>query len=99
MLKRRLQNLTTTGAQIPRNLINAVDKKLGHLERAEHFCYKCGNLLEELPDDVFHCDGCDISFDVSRNNFQRPHRHLGKIKASSLFDEEPPPELEDYSPF
>ena len=54
--------------------------------------------MEELPDDVFHCDGCDISYDVSKNKFKRPHRHLGKAKTSSLF-EEPPPELEDYSPF
>jgi cold shock CspA family protein len=98
MMRRRLQNLRTTGGFIHQNLINDVENEVGHLERAEHFCYKCGRLMEELPDDVFHCNDCNISYDVSKNNFQRPHRHLGKTKTSTL-TEEPPPEPEDFHPF
>lgn len=98
MMSRRLQNLRTTGGFIHQKWINAVENQLGHLERAEHFCYKCGELMQEFPNDVFKCNDCKVTYDVSKNNFKRPHRHLGKIKTSSLF-EEPPPELEDLYPF
>ncbi|MEI7491319.1 MAG: cold shock domain-containing protein [Bacteroidota bacterium] len=99
MLSRRLQNLRTTGGYIHPKLINAVDNKLGHLERAEHFCYKCGELMEELPDDVFRCNDCNISYDVSTNNFKRPHRHITNVKGSTSIDEIPPPEYDELFPF
>lgn len=99
MLSRRLQALRTTGGNSYQNLINAVENKLGHLEKAEHFCYKCGKMMEELPNDIFRCSNCDISYDVSKNKFQRPHRHLTTQKSPIPKDEIPPPELEDYSFF
>lgn len=98
MLSRRLQNLRTTGGYVHQNLINAVENKLGHLERAEHFCYKCGKQMEEFDNDVFECMYCHTKYDVSKNKFKRPYRHLAKSK-TSLFTEEPPPEPEDFFPF
>ena len=77
MLSRRHQNLLQTGGYIHGNLRYAVENKLGHLERAEHFCFQCGKLMNELGKDVFQCQTCDIQYDVSRNKFNRPHRHLG----------------------
>jgi len=76
MMNRRLSNLQTTGGYIYENLINAVENKLGHLERAEHYCYKCGQLMDEVGDDIFYCQSCSIEYDVSKNNFKRSHRHL-----------------------
>ena len=76
MMSRRLLNLQATGGYIHKNLRNAVENALGHLERADHFCYKCGELMDELENDIFQCQRCWIQYDVSKNKFNRPHRHL-----------------------
>lgn len=76
MMQRRLNNLVTTGGHIHPKLKKAVENKLGHLERAEHFCYKCGKLTDEIDKDIFRCQDCSIQYDVSDNNFKRPHIHL-----------------------
>src|SRR5690606_22646970 len=85
MMSRRLSNLQTTGGYIHENLRNAVKNKLGHLERAEHYCYQCGEMTDEVGDDVFHCQSCSIQYDVSKNKFKRHHR----LKENQLTD--PPP--------
>jgi cold shock CspA family protein len=72
MLKRRLQNLQETGGFIHDNLKIAVEEELGHLERAEYFCYKCGELMEEISKEQFRCNGCNIKYDLRRNKFKRP---------------------------
>lgn len=78
MMNRRLSNLQSTDGYIHENLRNAVENKLGHLERAEHFCYKCGEMMDELGDDIFQCQSCSIQYDVSNNRFERRHRHLNQ---------------------
>lgn len=78
MMNRRLKNLQATGGFIHENLKNAVINKLGHLERAEHFCYKCGKQMDELRDDIFQCPTCSTLIDVSENKFNRPHKYLKK---------------------
>lgn len=78
MLKRRLENLKVTGGYIHQNLETLVNNLSGHLERAMHYCFKCGALMIEMPNDVFRCNRCDIQYDVSKNMFKRPHRHLVK---------------------
>ena len=76
MLNRRLNNLILTGGFIHENLKIAVDKKLGHLERGEYFCYKCGKKMIEKILDVFSCPNCGIEYNTIRYNFKRPYRHL-----------------------
>ena len=78
MLSRRLENLKTTGGYIHQNLITMVAKKEGHLERAIHFCYKCGGEMTETRNDIFQCDNCNIQYDLTGNKFKRPHRHLNQ---------------------
>ncbi len=98
MMNRRLQNLQSTGGYIHENLRNAVENKLGHLERGEHFCYQCGELMDELPDDEFQCQSCSIRYDVSMNKFKRPHRHLRQIQERQTTNR-PPNDFDedDYS--
>ena len=76
MLNRRLQNLQATGGYIPPNLISSVQHKIGHQERAEHFCYDCGNVMEETSFEIFKCSSCQITYDLTKNNFKRVHKHL-----------------------
>lgn len=51
------------------------DKKLGHLDRAEYFCHRCANKMEERGVDTFVCS-CGNTYETSKYRFQRPHRHL-----------------------
>ncbi|MDL2289845.1 cold shock domain-containing protein [Paludibacteraceae bacterium OttesenSCG-928-F17] len=80
MLTRRLTNLRATGGHVHENLIKCVDDKLGHLERGEYFCYRCGKIMSEEETDIFHCHDCDIKYDTAKFRFSRPHRHLSTRK-------------------
>ena len=82
MMERRLQNLETTGGYIHENLKYAVNRKLGHLERAEHFCYNCGNSMDETSPDIFNCDKCGIEYDLKENKFKRPYKHYSNNQQS-----------------
>jgi hypothetical protein len=77
MLKRRLDNLVVVGGYIHDNLRFAVSKKLGHLERAEYFCYKCAKLMvEKHTADIFECEDCNIVYNTTKYKFKRIHRNL-----------------------
>ena len=76
MLQRRLTNLQTTGGFIHQNLIKCVNEKLGHLERAEYFCHKCKDEMQEINTDVFFCNKCDVKYHTTKYKIKRPHRHL-----------------------
>ena len=80
MLNRRLTNLRSTGGYIHQNLVLEVEDKLGHLERAEYYCYKCANQMIETNQDVFECKSCNEKYDTVKYKFKRLHRGLGKTK-------------------
>lgn len=96
MMKRRLQNLQTTGGYIHPNLVDAVNNKLGHLERAEHFCYKCGSQMTETQNDIFECSNCGIKYDVTKNKFKRPHRQSSKSEQNQSTNPPPNFDTDDY---
>jgi len=79
MLQRRLTNLQTTDAYIHQNLLNCVNEKLGHLERAEYFCFKCKDEMQETSTDIFVCSKCNVKYDTTKYKIKRPHRHLKKM--------------------
>jgi cold shock CspA family protein len=85
MLLRRKNNLEKTNSYIHPQLIQCVNNKLGHLERAEYFCYKCGNDMDEKSEDSFKCKTCDVEYDTSKYRFKRPHKHLRN--APPFFDD------------
>lgn len=82
MLQRRLTNLELTGGYIHQNLIKSVTEKLGHLERADYFCYICASLMPEVSNQVFQCPNCRVSYDTAKYKFKRPHIHLKEVNIS-----------------
>lgn len=52
-----------------------IERKKGHVERAEHFCYSCGSRMvwlsgakgESRP--VFRCEKCEIEYDTEKAGF------------------------------
>lgn len=65
MFKRRLNNLSINGQNDSR-LGELVVNNEGHLEKAEYFCYKCGQVMEEKSAKKFKCRDCNIEYDLSR---------------------------------
>lgn len=65
MFKRRLNNLSINGQNDSR-LGELVVNNEGHLEKAEYFCYKCGQVMEEQSAKKFKCRDCNIEYDLSR---------------------------------
>lgn len=83
MLKRRLESLETTGGYIHDNLRRCVNEKLGHLERAEYFCYKCKAEMTEVSNDIFHCLNCNVKYDTTKYKFKRPHINLKQTRSAT----------------
>lgn len=76
MMKRRLESLSIKGGQINSHLVDAVDHKLGHLERAEYFCFRCSGRMVEKDLEVFECVSCQVVYETGKYALKRPHRHL-----------------------
>jgi len=83
MLQRRLSSLELTGGYIHPNLVKAVNEKLGHLERSDYFCYKCGNGMTETGNQVFQCTDCRVIYDTAKYKIQRPHIYLKASKTAA----------------
>ncbi len=99
MLQRRLSKLELTGGYIHDNLRKCVNEKLGHLERAEYFCYKCKSEMTEVSNDVFQCPTCDVKYDTTKYQIKRPHIHLRQTKVTSGNNDNNTESNEDDSDF
>ena len=63
----RLSNLQMTGGYIPQHLSIFIERRLGHWEKNERYCYKCGKIMTQSPDG-FVCDECDVEYKYSSRN-------------------------------
>lgn len=63
----RLSNLQMTGGYIPQHLSVFIERRLGHWEKDERYCYKCGKIMMQTPEG-FVCDGCDVKYNYSSRN-------------------------------
>ncbi len=88
MLSRRLGNLELTGGLIHSELRVKVEEKLGHLERAEYFCYKCGNDMVEHSSTLFRCDDCEVEYDLNKFRLNHPNKHLRRKNYPTAYSEE-----------
>jgi ribosomal protein L37AE/L43A len=87
MLTRRLMNLEKVGGYIHNNLRICVKEKLGHLERAEYFCYICKSEMKEISDDIFQCPSCNIKYDTTKYKFKRPHIYLKESARNKIIED------------
>jgi cold shock CspA family protein len=65
MLSRRLANLKKIGGYIHPQLETLVKEQAGHLERKEHFCYKCGGKMQSEGTSTYNCPTCLYEKDLS----------------------------------
>lgn len=87
MLSRRLSSLESNGGFIHPELRTKVSEQLGHLERAEYFCYKCGNDMTEFSPTLFKCNNCLIEYDLNKFKLNHPHKHLRRSNYPTVDDE------------
>jgi len=74
--ERRATNLQRVGRPIPQALARNIREKRGHLERGEHFCYKCGSKMTDQKKEVFICPNDGVKYETSDMNFKREYRRL-----------------------
>ena len=55
--KNRLSRLTKTGGAISSQLLDFIKKDLGHWEKNEYFCYKCGKSMTKIGE-TYNCPEC-----------------------------------------
>lgn len=53
-----------------------INHHLGHLEKREFYCYKCGGITHETDDNVFECSKCGVKYKRKMYDFE------GKEKVS-----------------
>jgi hypothetical protein len=71
MFNRRLSILQSTEGKTHQNLPQCVEEKLGHLEKAEYFCYKCRQLMKETSAEIFECVDCKVKYDTREYRIKR----------------------------
>jgi tRNA(Ile2) C34 agmatinyltransferase TiaS len=98
-MNRRLSNLKETGGFIHENLKRSVLEKLGHSERAEYFCYKCGDAAKEIGDEVFKCSACNVTYETKKFNLPRIHKNLRKNQTDGPWNIPPEEDGDDISFF
>jgi hypothetical protein len=90
MFQRRLANLQTTGGAIYPQLTYNVQEKMGHLERGEYYCHKCGKVMTETNHEIFQCEMCNVIYDTTKYNIKRPNKQIPKtiILNTNIIDNE-----------
>lgn len=63
----RLSNLQMTGGYIPQHLSVFIERRLGHWEKNERYCYKCGKIMTQTPDG-YVCEECNVKYKYSSGN-------------------------------
>lgn len=84
--ERRLNNLSLNGGIMHDSLLTAVKNKIGHFEKAEYYCCKCGQFMIENSESLYKCNDCDISYDLSPYNHiftKQIHKYLRDEKYPS----------------
>lgn len=64
--RRRLESLNKVGGYIHQELIDNVEKKNGHLEKREYYCYKCSGMMTEISSNNYKCSRCNITYDLDK---------------------------------
>lgn len=69
----RISHLHMTGGFVSDRLRTFVEHDLGHWEKHEYFCYKCGNSMQEIKDEHGNtfsgCIECNINYDTQSDVF------------------------------
>ncbi len=92
MFQRRFNNLKLAGSNIPLNLMQCIEKKLGHRDKEEYFCYRCGDEMNEIRSKIFHCKTCNIDFDTLSYKTKKRSKNstlINDIESNFLEDEMP----------
>lgn len=55
-----------TGGYISDRLRLFVENDLGHWEKHEYFCYKCGNSMQMRSDGHRVCPNCETEYDPNK---------------------------------
>ena len=58
----RIEHLNMTGGCISDRLRFFVENNLGHWEKREYFCHKCGNSMQKQNNGDYICKNCDIKY-------------------------------------
>lgn len=65
--RKRIANLTKTGGYISGLLIDFVQHNLGHWEKNEFYCYKCGKKMEIRNDGSYVCSKCGQAMEKQKD--------------------------------
>lgn len=65
--RKRIDNLHENGGYISKRLIEFVENELGHWEKKEFFCFKCGKPMKKANEGLY-CADCDVNYKDANDN-------------------------------
>lgn len=66
----RIVNNKEIGIKTNPYLIDFYERKLGHLEKREFYCWKCGRLMNHIGESVYECPICGVRYDRKKYDFE-----------------------------
>lgn len=66
----RIANNKELGIQTNPYLIDFYKRKLGHLEKREFYCWKCGGPMSHIGESVYECPRCGVRYDRKKYDFE-----------------------------
>ncbi len=68
--KQRVDNDIEIGKRPNPYMIDFVNDKRGHLEKREFYCWKCGERMSYIGDNVYECNSCRVRYDRKKFDFE-----------------------------
>ena len=75
-MEQRIQHRALLGLPPAIELENFVMDGRGHLEKREFFCYKCGNPMMLVGNDLYKCEACGVEYNRKLYDFDFNYREF-----------------------
>ncbi len=69
IFEQRISNCKELGIRPSPSILNLANNKMGHLEKREFYCWKCGVIMENIGGNVYSCPTCGVIYERSRYDY------------------------------
>lgn len=68
--QQRIDNCSKIGIRPNPYFVDFINNRLGHLEKREFFCWKCGRLMNHIGDSVYECPICGVRYERKKYDYE-----------------------------
>jgi cold shock CspA family protein len=68
--QQRIDNCNEIGIRPSPYFIDFINRKLGHLEKREFYCWKCSGLMNHIGDSIYECSICGVRYERKKYDYE-----------------------------